>query len=103
MAELEHVDLIKTGSIGLKVARILEGQADVMVHLSGRLKTWDTAGPAAIALGGNLEVGTLKSAELCFPLPKLMHEEEVIMGRSGCLSWCKSRLVKPEDPGSGGS
>lgn len=101
--QLENVDLIKTGSIGLKIARILEGEADVMVHLSGRLKTWDTAGPAAIALGGNLEVGTLDAPELCFPLPNLVHEEEVIMGRNGCLSWCKTRLVRPDSKETGGS
>ena len=93
--EIESVEIIKTGSIGLKVARILEGEADIMVHLSGKLKTRDTAGPAAIALGGNLEVGTLSRPDLNFPLPELFHNEAVIMGRGGSLSWCRRKLTDP--------
>ena len=93
--EIESVEIIKTGSIGLKVARILEGEADIMVHLSGKLKTWDTAGPAAIALGGNLEVGTLSRPDLNFPLPELFHNEAVIMGRGGSLNWCRRKLTDP--------
>lgn len=93
--EIDSVEVIKTGSIGLKVARILEGEADIMIHLSGKLKTWDTAGPAAIALGGNLEVGTLSGPDLDFPLPKLVHNEAVIMGRGGSLNWCRRKLTDP--------
>lgn len=93
--ELECVKLIKTGSIGLKVARILEEKADVLVHLSGRLKAWDTAGPAAIALGGEMEVGSFSMNNLNYNLSAMMHEEAVIMGRLGCLDWCKKKLVKP--------
>ena len=92
--ELDSVEIVKTGSIGLKVARILEEKADILVHLSGKLKAWDTAGPAAIALGGKLEVGTLAGPGLDFPLPQLKHSSEVIMGRVGCTSWCKANLVK---------
>ena len=96
IADIDGVEIVKTGSIGLKVARILEEKADILVHLSGRLKTWDTAAPAAIALGGNLEIGSFRGPQLDFPLPNLIHKDEVIMGRIGCLSWCKTKLTAPE-------
>ncbi|MBZ0186715.1 MAG: 3'(2'),5'-bisphosphate nucleotidase CysQ, partial [Candidatus Obscuribacterales bacterium] len=94
--ELDSVDFFKTGSIGLKVARILENQADLFVHLSGKLKVWDTAGPAAIALAGGLEAGTLEHDQLRFPLPSVYHRSDVIMGRKGCLSWCRKHLSEPD-------
>lgn len=90
----EHpkVILVKTGSIGLKVAKVLENDADIFVHLSGKLKTWDTAGPAAIALGGNLDVGRLESDGLPFDLSNVRQECSVIMGRPGSLRWSRTYL-----------
>jgi 3'(2'), 5'-bisphosphate nucleotidase len=86
------VTLIKAGSIGIKVAKVLDDVADVFVHLSGKLKTWDTAGPAAIALGGFLEVGGLDADELIFPLPAVRQTTSVIIGRSGSLAWARTYL-----------
>lgn len=83
--------LMKTGSIGLKVAKILDGEADIFAHLSGKLKTWDTAGPAALALGAGLDVGKL-DGELTYSLPSVVHEGSVIMGRPGALTWCRQHL-----------
>ncbi len=94
--DLEKVDLVKTGSIGLKVALILEGEADVFAHLSGKLKTWDTAGPAALALGAGLDVGGLELDSLDFPLPETKQECTVIMGRKGALAWCRKHLQGPQ-------
>jgi 3'(2'), 5'-bisphosphate nucleotidase len=90
--DLTNVSLVKTGSIGLKVGRILDGHGDVFAHLSRKLKIWDTAGPAAIALGAGLEVGTLEKGALIFPLPAIIHDTTVIMGRRGALSWCHNHL-----------
>jgi len=91
---LQNVSLVKTGSIGLKVGRILDGEADVFAHLSRKLKIWDTAGPAAIALGAGLEVGVLEDGggNLVFPLPEIMHDTTVVMGRRGALRWCHNHL-----------
>lgn len=90
--ELEQVSLIKTGSIGLKVARILEDRADIFAHLSGKLKTWDTAGPAAIAMGAGLDVGCLEFDNLEFPLPEIRQACTVVMGRQGAIAWCRKNL-----------
>ncbi len=95
IGELALVDLVKIGSIGLKVARILDGEADIFAHLSCKLKTWDTAGPAAIALGAGLEVGGLDCDHLLFPLPQVVHDTSIIMGLPGSLAWCRNHLVAP--------
>lgn len=92
---LPQVKLIKTGSIGIKVARILEDRADAFVHMSGKLKTWDTAGPVAIALANDLDVGTMKSNQLSFDLPSLIHETSVIIGRKGAVDWARNYLAPP--------
>ncbi len=93
-----QVTLIKAGSIGIKVAKVLDNEADLFVHLSGKLKTWDTAGPAAIALGGFLEVGGMTADELIFPLPAVRQTTSVIIGRPGALAWSRRYLDhKPTD------
>lgn len=93
----EHpkVQLVKAGSIGLKVAKVLEDQADIFVHLSAKLKTWDTAGPSAIGLGAGLDVGGLDSDVLSFPCPEVKHETTVIIGRPGALTWSREYLKHP--------
>jgi 3'(2'), 5'-bisphosphate nucleotidase len=93
--EMPEVQIIKTGSIGLKVAKVLEDEADLFVHLSGKLKSWDTAGPIAIALGGGLEVGTLDGNDVAFPTEEFVHNTSVIIGRPGSLEWSRSHLIEP--------
>lgn len=39
---------VRTGSVGLKVGLICEGEAHLYVHTGNRTKTWDTCGPEAI-------------------------------------------------------
>lgn len=89
------VIFIKAGSVGLKVAKILEDEADIFVHFAKKLKVWDTAGPIAIALGGHLEVGNLETDGLTFPLPAVVHDTAVIVGRTNGLNWCRRHLKQP--------
>lgn len=92
IGDIEHVEIVKTGSIGLKIVRMLEDKADVFAHLGCKLKVWDTAGPAALALGAGLQVGTMDWDGLHFDLPKLAQQEVVIMGKPGALKWCRENL-----------
>jgi 3'(2'), 5'-bisphosphate nucleotidase len=41
-------NVIRMGSVGLKVGLLCEGRAHVYPHTSGRTKLWDTCGPEAI-------------------------------------------------------
>lgn len=94
--KLKGVEILKTGSVGLKVVRLLEDEADLYAHLAGKLKIWDTAGPVALALSAELEIGSLEGDSLCFPLPELKHCHSVIIGKKGSLNWSRKNLVKPE-------
>ncbi|MCW5822485.1 MAG: hypothetical protein KIT34_06755 [Cyanobacteria bacterium TGS_CYA1] len=91
--DLEYVNFVQFGSIGLKVARILENRADLFVHLAGKLKVWDTAAPSAIAIAAGLEVGTMNEDTLSFPLPEVFHRHPVIIGRKGSLNWCRKTIL----------
>lgn len=90
--DLEYIRFVKYGSIGLKVARILEDHADLFVHLAGKLKVWDTAAPSAIAIAAGLEVGTMEENSLSFHLPEVYHRHPVIIGKKGSLKWCRQIL-----------
>lgn len=92
--EMPDVHFVKAGSVGLKVARVLHDEADMFIHLSGKLKMWDTAAPAAIALGAGMEVGCLDSDQLTFDLPHIQHYGSIIMGRKGSIAWSKDNLQK---------
>lgn len=95
ISDLPDVEWLQAGSVGVKVIKVLEGEADVFVHLAGKLKVWDTAGPIAIALGAGLEVGTMKEDELRFALPEIVHSNVVIVGRPGSLEWTRRTLIAP--------
>lgn len=91
--DLDYVNFVQFGSIGLKVARILENRADIFVHLAGKLKVWDTAAPSAIAIAAGLEVGTMNEDTLSFPLPEVFHRHPVIIGKKGSLDWCRKTIL----------
>ncbi len=93
IAEVPEIDFVVSGSIGMKVVKILEDEADIYVHLSSKLKAWDTAGPVSIALAAGMDVGSLDSDQFHFPLPKILHEHSVIIGRPGSLSWSRKHLA----------
>jgi 3'(2'), 5'-bisphosphate nucleotidase len=43
--------VIPSGSVGVKCARIAEGEADLYVHPVPHLKEWDTCAPEAVLRG----------------------------------------------------
>lgn len=92
--ELPNVRIVKSGSIGIKVIKIIEGSADLYVHFDAKLKTWDTAGPIGIALGGGLEVGSLTKDEVLFPESGVLHKSSIVIGRPGSLNWSNQFLMK---------
>jgi 3'(2'), 5'-bisphosphate nucleotidase len=49
-------NVVRTGSVGLKVAAVCEGLAHLYVHTGGSTHLWDTCGPEAIlrAAGGRM-------------------------------------------------
>lgn len=58
--------IIPTGSVGLKIGRIVDGEADAYVTGSRRIKYWDTAGPAAVLLAAGGAVSSLSLNTLSY-------------------------------------
>ncbi len=92
--DLSNVEIIASGSVGMKVSKVLNDEADLYVHLSGKLKYWDTVAPIAIAHAAGLESGTLEEDSLPYPLSKTIHPEAVIIGRRGALEWSRELIGK---------
>ncbi len=92
--ELPNVSLIKSGSIGIKIVKIIENDADLYVHFDAKLKTWDTAGPIAIALAAGLDVGSLDKQVIVFPQTGSIHKTTIVIGKPGALDWSSQFLVK---------
>ena len=57
------------GSVGLKVALIVDDEADAYVTASRRIKVWDTCAPAAVLLAAGGAVTTLAGALLSYEGP----------------------------------
>jgi 3'-phosphoadenosine 5'-phosphosulfate (PAPS) 3'-phosphatase len=87
IVSLPDIQPVPSESMGLKIVKIFENEADFFLSLSGRVKLWDTAAPAALALGGGLDVGTVDGKALPFPIPDVQHGTSVIIGRPGSIAW----------------
>lgn len=49
--ELDEVEVVRSGSVGIKCALIAAGAADLYVHPVPHLKEWDTCAPEAVLRG----------------------------------------------------
>ena len=81
------IDIETASSIGLDVHEVLAGSVDCFVHIRPTLKAWDTAAPAAIALGAGLEIGTETFHGFTYPHDSVSHDYNTVIGRKGTVSW----------------
>ena len=93
LENLSDVSITEAGSIGYKLSKILEDEADVLLHLAGRLKIWDTAGPVALALAAGLDVGSREIDYLHYPQDSFLHPLAIVMGKKGSLQWFRSKIA----------
>jgi 3'(2'), 5'-bisphosphate nucleotidase len=93
LENLSDIQIMQAGGIGYKVGKIFEDEADVFMHLAGRLKIWDTAGPVAVALGAGLEVGGEEIDELIYSKDSFVHNFAIVMGKKGSLDWFRSKII----------
>lgn len=73
------------GSFGLKVMRVITGQAGIYVYLNGRVKLWDTTGPLAMARASGLVCCDLQGDPLRFAPDAinpttLAHQQTIVIG-----------------------
>lgn len=76
-AESFGADLLRCGSVGFKVSRLLAGEADLYVHKVG-LKEWDTCAPETIARALGWHVCKLRGEEHVYNQPNPKNHELVI-------------------------
>jgi 3'(2'), 5'-bisphosphate nucleotidase len=65
LAEALNAELIPMGSVGAKVAAILEGRAEAYIHYGGQYE-WDNCAPGAIARAAGLHVSRASGAALIY-------------------------------------
>jgi 3'(2'), 5'-bisphosphate nucleotidase len=87
MVQAVQGQALMRGSVGLKVAAILQDEADAYLSASLGLHGWDTAGPAAIALAAGMRVTDVRGAGLQYG-PSLRHEHGCIIARPGMNEVC---------------
>lgn len=67
--ELPGVEVLPSGSVGVKCARIAEREADLYVHPVPYLKEWDTCAPEAILRGAGGRVTDCAGEDLRYGKP----------------------------------
>ena len=60
-----HADIVRVGSVGAKVARLLTGHVEVYLHDTGFFE-WDVAAPLAVAQAAGLQASHLDGAPVTF-------------------------------------
>ena len=73
------------GSFGLKVMRVIGGEAGIYLYLNRRVKLWDTTGPLAMAKAAGLVCCDLAGNPLRFTpdavkLDTLAHRQTIVVG-----------------------
>jgi 3'(2'), 5'-bisphosphate nucleotidase len=89
---LGDVEWVKMGSLGLKAIHIIEGHADLYLHLVRKLKIWDTAAPVALAKAAGLRACSLTGEEITYNPEQPLHQERIIIGRPSHVTQAIERL-----------
>jgi 3'(2'), 5'-bisphosphate nucleotidase len=85
------------GSFGLKVMRVICGQAGLYVYLNGRVKLWDTTGPLALARMAGLICCDLNGEPIEFTAEALdsktlAHHQPIVIGWAEYVEALRSPL-----------
>lgn len=83
--------VVPIGSVGLKIAALLERRVDAYVTGSRRIKVWDTAGPAALCLAGGGVITGLAQRPLRYDAA-IAHDDGVCAWSPGARATLLPRL-----------
>ena len=76
--------VVPCGSVGVKVARIARGEADLYIHGGGGAKRWDTCAPEAILAAAGGHFTDLEGADIDYSSPDLV-QRTGILASNGAL------------------
>ncbi len=90
------------GSVGVKIARVLDGTVDAYVHAGGQHE-WDSAAPVAVALASGFTATRLDGSPLAYNRPDPWSPDLVVChpgleGRVRELLACGGRRGSRERP-----
>lgn len=80
-SRLAPVDVVISGSVGIKCARIARGEADLYVHPVSFLKEWDTCAPEAVLRGAGGVVTDCAGRALVYGKPTPVQPGGIFCGR----------------------
>jgi 3'(2'), 5'-bisphosphate nucleotidase len=94
LAKLGEVEIIPTGSAGLKTALVCAGDADAYVHLEQAGMLWDSCPGDAIAKGSGVTVSSGDGALIDYREGDLQLSRGVVVAATGVHSSLVSRLSR---------
>jgi 3'(2'), 5'-bisphosphate nucleotidase len=84
--------IVPCGSVGVKVARVVTGEADLYVHGGGGAKRWDTCGPEAVLVAAGGRFTDLAGREVDYASADL-EQRGGILASNGALHEAALRTV----------
>lgn len=77
-------DRVRTvGSVGLRIAMVARGEADVYVQPPGRTRAWDTCAASVLATAAGAAVRDILGAPLRYPPTSTSHRVGVVVAQPG--------------------
>ncbi len=80
-SRLSPLEVVISGSVGIKCARIARGEADLYVHPVPFLKEWDTCAPEAVLRGAGGLVTDCSGGPLRYGKPEPVQPRGIFCGR----------------------
>ena len=74
---------IPCGSVGLKMIRVISGDADLYVHFGKGAKLWDTCAPEAIARAAGVKFTDLAGADIDYLSSNVMLRQGILVAPEG--------------------
>ncbi len=82
------------GSVGVRLATVARGEADVYVQAPGHTKMWDTCAPATLVLAAGGRVTDLQGLPLDYRAPSVTHPSGVVASSQAMYA----EVVRRVDP-----
>jgi 3'(2'), 5'-bisphosphate nucleotidase len=93
LADQIGAELVPMGSAGVKIAAVINGEADAYVHAGGQFE-WDSAAPVAVARAAGLHVSRLDGSPLVYNRPDA-RIPDLVIGRpdlaARVIAYCAQR------------
>ena len=82
----------RIGSVGLRIAMVARGEADVYVQPPGRTRVWDTCAAAVLATAAGARITDIRGAPLQYPAGSVAHHHGVVVAHAALHAEVLRRL-----------